>query len=326
MKRTIITLIQATVTFGLLWYIFRDPKNNAAMWEAIRESYLGWLVLGVASIGVAALIQAQRWHLLLEAQGIALGWLRTLRIYMIGFFFNLFLLGSTGGDVVKIYYAIRESSTRKSAAFLSVVVDRMMGMLALAAIAAFVIVLRWNVFMAHEVTRALLGAFAVVLGAMLSAVVAGFLVDRLGLADKLPHWLPLRKAITDFAKAFSIYARNGRVLVKTFALSLLCHVFNFSAFYCAARALEVFTGWQGLLDICSIIPIVMTLTALPISLSGVGVREKLFVVLCGIMFLVPEAKAVPISLLGFAPTIFWAVVGGVVYFFYRPQGGLRLDV
>ena len=139
MKRILFTSLQVAITLLLLWWIFRDPEKRARMAGALRAADYLWLIPGVLSIGCAFLFQTERWRLLLGVQGIHLGWWRTFRVYLIGAFFNLFLLGATGGDIVKIYYAMRETSSKKTAALLSVLVDRMVGMLALVAITAVLV-------------------------------------------------------------------------------------------------------------------------------------------------------------------------------------------
>jgi len=324
MKKKLISAAQALVTIGLLVWIFRDPVKNAEMAEAVSRAKWGWLLPGLASVGLACLLQTQRWFLLLRVQGVGMSWLRTLKIYMVGMFFNLFLLGSTGGDVVKIYYAMQEAKTRKEAALLSVLVDRIMGLLGLVVLTAVVVSLRWRELMAHQLTQALLLVLAGVMGGMLAVIAIGFFVDRLGLSQRVPAWMPLHKRIVEFAKAFSIYARDGQILGATLGISVVCHICNFCAFYFAARALGEFPGWVGLLDVSSVMPIIMTITSLPVSLSGVGVREGLFENLFAVMFATPKSVAVPLSLLGFCFTVFWAVVGGFIYFLYRPSDGLHL--
>ena len=44
---------------------------------------------------------------------------------------NVELPGSTGGDVVKAWYAARQAPSRRTAAVMSVIVDRIVGLLAL---------------------------------------------------------------------------------------------------------------------------------------------------------------------------------------------------
>jgi uncharacterized protein (TIRG00374 family) len=321
MKRILLPILQAAITIFLLWWIFRKPETRADMAKALQTADYLWLLPGIISVGIACLLQTERWRLLLKVQGISLGWFRTLRIYLIGLFFNLFLLGATGGDVVKIFYAMRETASKKSAAFLSVVVDRMMGLLALVAIAAVLCTLRFNELMAKPV---LMGSLALIMGVMVGVVFVGFIVDRFQLAHKLPRWLPLHAKIIEFATAFSIYTRDLRTMGLTFALSVPAHLLNFLAFYFAARAFGAFAGPSGVLDIFSVLPIINTITALPISLSGVGIREQLFYDLFHTLFGTTESVAVMISITGFMMTVFWALVGGCIYLVYRPSGGIHL--
>lgn len=321
MKRILLPILQAAITIFLLWWIFRKPETRADMATALQTADYLWLLPGIISVGIACLLQTERWRLLLKVQGISLGWFRTLRIYLIGLFFNLFLLGATGGDVVKIFYAMRETASKKSAAFLSVVVDRMMGLLALVVIAAVLCTLRFNELMAKPV---LMGSLALIMGVMVGVVFVGFIVDRFQLAHKLPRWLPLHAKIIEFATAFSIYTRDLRTMGLTFALSVPAHLLNFLAFYFAARAFGAFAGPSGVLDIFSVLPIINTITALPISLSGVGIREQLFYDLFHTLFGTTESVAVMISITGFMMTVFWALVGGCIYLVYRPSGGIHL--
>lgn len=324
MKRALLTTLQILVTCGLLWWIFRDPQQRQEMAAALGAAQWSWLLPGLLAVGLACVLQTERWRQLMAVQGISMSWSRAFRVYMIGAFFNLFLLGATGGDVVKIYYAMRETASKKSAALLSVLVDRMMGLLGLVLITAIVIAARWRELTAEAVTRGLLGTLVMVMGAMAGLVAVGFLVDRFHLASRIPSWLPLHGKIVELSHAFSIYARDARVLAVTFGLSVLCHICNFLGFYFAARAFGAFPGFRGFVDVASVLPIVMTIAALPISVSGLGVREVLFAQMFAAMFGTAAAASKMISITGFLLFVFWGLVGGIIYLFYRPSGGLHL--
>lgn len=317
MKRYILPVLQTLVTLGLLWWIFRDPEQNRLMLSALESAKFVWLIPGVLAVGAALLLQTQRWVMLLAVQGIAMGWWRAWRLIMVGAFFNLFLFGATGGDVIKIFYAMRETATKKSAAFLSVMVDRIVGLVALVVAAAVICAWNFSMLLSNPVTAALMGSLAVILGGSLGVIVAGFVVDRLQLAHRLPSWIPLHGRIVEMASAFSIYARDGRTLLATLGLSIPAHLLIFSAFYFSARA---FTDALSLMNVFCVMPIINTITALPISLSGVGVREKLFQNTFGALFGLPTDVSTVISLGGFSMTLFWGLVGGVVYLLYRPTG------
>jgi len=63
-----------------------------------------------------------------------------------------------------------------------------------------------------------------------------------------------------------------------------------------------------------IVPIVICISALPITPSGLGVRENLFVIMLGEPTIgIDGASALSLSLLALAGSIFWSLVGGIVY-------------
>jgi uncharacterized protein (TIRG00374 family) len=325
MKRILLPLLQTAITLFLLWWIFRDPTKRASMAEAIKTADFIWLIPGIVAVGMAFLLQTERWRQLLKVQGIHLTWLRTWRITMIGGFFNLFLLGATGGDVVKIFYAIKEAGSKKTAALLSVLVDRMIGLIALVAVTVFVCSLRWSELMSHPFTQAMMGTLFFVMGGMVGMIVAGFVVDRFHLSRFIPSWLPMHGKIMELSQAFSIYARDLKVLLVTIGLSIPAHFCNFLAYYFAARAFGSFAGKGGVMDIFSVMPMINTIAALPISLSGVGVREQLFEKSFAALFGTPASLAVMISMTGFMITVFWGLIGGLIYLLHRPTGGVKIS-
>jgi uncharacterized membrane protein YbhN (UPF0104 family) len=294
------------------------------MAEALRNAQLFWLIPALISLGAAFALQTERWRRLLLVQGITMGWGRTARVFLIGAFFNLFLLGSTGGDVVKIYYAMRETANRKSAAFLSVLVDRFMGVVGLVAVTCLLCSLHLGLLWTRPNMRLAVLVTAAVLGGSLALVAAGFLVNRFRWGSRIPQGLPLREKVLELATAIAIYAGNGRVLAATFGLSVGGHLLTFLAFFLVAQSFGLLPGWDGMVDLFSVLPVVMTMAALPVSLSGLGVRETMFE--DGLaLFGIPAAQAVMVSITGFLLIVFWGLVGGVIYLLYRPAGGIHLQ-
>ena len=63
-----------------------------------------------------------------------------------------------------------------------------------------------------------------------------------------------------------------------------------------------------------IVPMIGCVSALPITPNGLGVRENLYVlVLAGPVIHVAATSALSLSLLAYAGSLFWSLVGGVVY-------------
>jgi len=315
MKRVVIILIQALVTGALLWWIFHKPEKREMMAAALKTAEWGWFIPILLATGAAVLLQTWRWKLLLAVQGIHPTFRRVQALNMIGLFFNMFLPGSTGGDLLKIYFTIREAPEKKMPALLSVVLDRVMGLLALIAIAAVISILAFPLLWDNTTTRGLLITLGVICGGSLAVIAGGVIVEVFQLADRIPHWMPLRRPILELASAFSTYAKSPLTLLAAFALSLPVHLLLFSSYFFAACA---FGAGLSLTQLFTVLPIVLTIASLPISLAGLGVREELFQITLGALFGTLAGMGALIGFSGFLGLAFWAAIGGVIYIFYRP--------
>lgn len=318
LKKIIITLVQAAVTLLLLWWIFHDPAKRAQMVQALGKADPLWLVPAFFCFGLVLVCGAFRWQLLMRVQGISLSWFRVWQLVMIGMFYNLFLPGGTGGDLVKIFYAVREAPRSKSAVFLSVVVDRLAGMFALILVSSGVFLVFFKELTALPMVRAFTLAVCVIFALTLTLVLVGLIVDRFHLASRIPSGMPGHAAILDTARAFSVYARDWKTVAVAVLISLPLNLFIFAGAIFAASA---FPGNPGPAAMTSVIPVVNTISALPISLAGIGVREKLFSSMLHSLYGTPEDLGVLISITGFAIIVTWGLLGGVVSMLYRSGGG-----
>ena len=69
-----------------------------------------------------------------------------------------------------------------------------------------------------------------------------------------------------------------------------------------------------LLALCMVVPTVICIAAVPIFPGGLGVRESLLVYLLSVPAIHADAtKSLSLSLLAYAGSLFWSLVGGVVY-------------
>ena len=313
MKKVLVTLLQLTVTLALLWWILHDPERRREMGEALRLADWRWLGVGLLVLFGCTVVATARWKILLAVQDIHLTWFRSWQLFMVGMFFNLFMLGSTGGDVVKMYLTMREAPGRKAAALLSVFMDRVIGMLALIFLSIFFLYFRYDLLNHGEGSSALLNALLWLMAVALLAIVGMFVVSGLGWVHYLPAWTPWRGRFVEMSAACHLYACGWRRTIWAFFISFPLFAMFFTTFYFAARA---FTDQLGLVDIFSVMPIVAVITAIPISISGIGVREGLFVSLLA-PFGVSAAVATLISVSGFLINTVGSLIGGLVFLFYR---------
>lgn len=270
-------------------------------------------------MGMTLLIGIVRWRLVLQVQGLSLSLLRTAEISLVAHFFNSFLLGSTGGDLLKAYYAARETHHKKTEAVTTVFADRLIGLFSMLLFAGFMMIP--NLTLLRNEPRIAAVAWLILAMLLGCGVLVGFAFWS-GLSRRLPTartWLrrlPKGPLLEQSLEACRRFGRPG-FLLRTFGLSMVLNL---------ACVLQVFALVRGLdLDIpivtlCLVVPMIICVSALPITPSGLGVRENLYVWLLAVPgFGVPETRALSLSLLAYAGSLAWSLIGGLVYLTFKQR-------
>jgi hypothetical protein len=325
LKKVALTTLQVVITLGILFLVFRDPGKRAEIARALSQAHLGWLLLGLAVYGTIEILAGIRWQMLLRVQGIDLGSWRVMGLVFIGIFFNFFIPGGTGGDVVKVFYLLKETPGKKAQALLSVLVDRVIGVVSLAALAGVLVLTQWNWLTSSPGTRSYVWVTVAILLSSIGGLHFSYIVTSRGWVHKLPARMPGRDKLAELALAYNLYGRAWGASLGAFVISIVAHFGYFTTFYCAAEAFRT-TGTRipTLGELCAIMPIVNTIAAMPISLGGLGVREGLFEIFLGQLCGVSAGVAVVIASTGYLLTLAWGALGGLAYMVYRPSEHARL--
>jgi hypothetical protein len=295
------------------------------MLTTLRQAHALWLVLGFLLFGAVEWVASWRWRLLLRVQDIHFSLSRVFALDLMGLFFNFFMPGGTGGDVVKIFYLLKETPGKRPAALLSVLVDRLLGLVTLTVIAGIFAAANARWLLSSAVVSAyiwpalciLIGSFVFLLGA--------YVASSCGWVHLVPRWLPGRDLLGEVAMAYHLYGKKWRSSAQAFALSIVAHLGFIGMFYCTAQALR----HDGLPSpsygqLCTVLPLVNTLSALPISFGGLGVREGLLQIFLHELAGIRETDGVLISSAVYFLMFIWGLIGGVIYLFYRSSDHARL--
>ena len=317
MKKVLLSLLQIAVTIAVLFWVFHDPQKRAQMAVALRAADYRWIMAALVAYFIVEASAAVRWWILLKVQQIHLSMWRVSGLFLIGMFYNQFLPGGTGGDIIKSYFLLKETPGKATGALLAVVFDRMVGLVALISITGTLIALRYDWLTQLHETKHLVWLLMAILASAILMLVTSFVISGFHLAHKLPARFPGRERLIELSAAYHLYARHWRATLVAFGASVIAHLATFATFLCVAFA---FRANVGVIDFFAIMPIERTISSLPISFAGVGLREKIFQImlhgLCG----VPEAVAVLIGSMSFLVMLACSAPGGIVYFFYKPSG------
>ena len=285
------------------------------LWLTLKAMDLKFLALSIVLMGAILLLGLLRWHIILKVQGLQVPLGRTAEISLIGHFFNSFLLGSVGGDLLKAYYVARETHHKKTEAVVTVVVDRIIGLFSMLLLACIMML----------ATRPLLAVMNPKLKPVIWLVLAMtggcavfiFLSFWGGVSKGIPQFrvwlrkLPKGEMLERSIEAFRGFGRDKIFFLRVLPVSMLANV------VCIAHFMTLIWGFHldaPLLAIATIVPIVTCISTLPITPSGLGVRENLYVWFLATKGIgIPYAEALLISLIGFGTSLFWSAVGGLVY-------------
>jgi glycosyltransferase 2 family protein len=291
------------------------------LWRMLRSIRSVPLVVSTLIFGLPLWIGVFRWRIVLEAQGLHLSLNRATTISFVAQFFNSFLLGSTGGDLIKAYYAARETHHKKAEAVTTVFVDRLVGLWSMLLFAGVMMIPNYSMLRASNdigiPALFILAAFAgltVVLGiAFWGGVSKGFPKARHYLR-RLPKGDVLERSLDSCRQ----YGKHKSFLLKTVAISLVCNVL---------AVLQIMLLGQGLdlhipsIALFIIVPLIFCISALPLTPNGLGVRENLFVMMLAVLK-VPKPAALSVSLIASAQGLFWSMVGGLIYMGRREKDHL----
>ncbi len=265
----------AELARGALVPISRDPAASGAHFEwhpgmprVFRELDASGLLLAMGMLLVSAVMSVTRWWRLLALAGCPTSWWNALRLTFLGFFFNLVVPGLTGGDVIKAVLVVRENPQRRADAFVTVVVDRGLGLVVLAGLASLVVLftgdqfgdLRWPVVLSF--VAMVLGIFVVVHPGTRRVLGISRLLEK----------VPQRERLKSIERSLSEYARHPGEMLIAVVLSVVNHCGIAGAIWALGHAFGDTMSFPAYLGITAI---ANTVSSLPLAPSGLGVGEVL---------------------------------------------------
>jgi len=246
-----------------------SPRLQPGVLTTLRRMDWPVAVVGLVVMAVVFPLQTWRWLLLMRCRRMAVGFMRAFRLTMAGLFFNFCMPGTTGGDVVKAYYTAKNSG-QTTTAVISVLLDRVVGMIGLVLLAATVGLMLWHEPWVWRITLGLWGGLAV-----LAIAATGYLWPGwrrvLGL-DRLQGRLPGGELLARLDRAARAYRHHKATVAGTIAISLVVHACLMTSAALVGKALGVGHSFWLLI---AVLPLVLLAGSVPITFQGLGVMEWL---------------------------------------------------
>lgn len=305
--------LRLAVGLGLLAAALWLSRDQIAEVSARRPD-LRLFGLAFAAYFGGVLLAYLRWYLLVRAVDLPFGMRDAFRLGMIGTLFNLVIPGAIGGDFVKAAYLAREQS-RKGRAIATVVIDRIVGLIGLFALAAFTGGWSWG-RLGPDV-RGVVTAAWVALGVATLLLVLCFAMNPRGpLARRLSRRKKGALLVAELHATGLAYRRRFGVVALGAAMGALTHLGNVAAFDLLARGMFPASAAPTLADDLMIVPLVLFSTAIPLPFGGLGASEGV----SALLFRSVDFRGGAVTMLAFRLLQFGAAgLGAIVYAANRGQ-------
>lgn len=321
----LIQFLKLAVAAGLIYWLVSAGKLDFTQLSLVFKSPQLFLITVFGWFFISVILGSLRWWTLLRGVNLVAPYLRALQLQMIGLFFNATMPGSVGGDIVKGFYIIKDQEQGdKTPAMLTVLFDRIIGLMALFFMGAIVLLsidepgfhdglmrqVSWVTYFGASASL----AFLMLLLIPMPGVDA--LVDKL-LQRKIVGFSLLHK----IAIAAICYRQKPFTLIFALLISVVCQIGLFTYFW----YLSILTMNQSIdpFKLFAIFPVGMLLTALPLAPGGLGVGHLAFERLYQIVGLSEGATVFNIFALC---SLFMSLSGVIPYLVLRPKTPMEVEM
>jgi uncharacterized protein (TIRG00374 family) len=295
-----------------------QPLIRVGLASMVRDAEPVLLSLAILVFPITLIATGVRWWRLMRPLGIEMTLGRAYVLNMVGVFYNTFMLGSTGGDFIKAYYAGKHARRgQRAAAWLSVFIDRVIGLVVLVIIGGIAAITEW--FMLADKDSAVAYwclQIAWASAAILLAVGAGLFVAlhtpvrrTMGLSAAVKR-IPsdrVRDTLQSIYDVVDTYWRHPRSIIAACLLTVPVHVTVIISAMLAGQAFGLPIPWPYYF-VC--VPVIVLAASMPISPQGAGVMEFFAVLLTEPQgATVSQAFALALSIR--AVQILWNLTGGI---------------
>lgn len=277
-RQALVLLAKCLVAAALVGFLYHSGQLDLA-----QLGRLGGAPLALAAcLGLFVwnqFLTTTRWWLLMRARGLAVAWWPCYLMNLAGLFASMVLPGLLAGDVGKTYLLSRRSAGGAIDSFSTIVVDRLIGAVALIVLGTASVEWLFRMRPAMAASNASLPGIRLGMWIGLAAGVGGLAcllvrpLRHVVFFGPLPGWLPsqgpwgrVRSLVLGVRDAFGPYLHHRVALTIGFILSLANHLSTVLIFLMLADALgnqTIDTVWFFVF-----LPIAASVNSIPIAPAG----------------------------------------------------------
>lgn len=277
MKKIFVNILKAIITFAILYFMIGNGRLDFTCLDFFLRTPDLFFLLFIVFVFWSLPLISLRWWLLLRTVQINFPFLKALKLTWIGCFFSLGLPGSISGDVVKGYYVYKDNtSNSKINIFMTLIIDRFIGLSSLIFISFIILVYNLEFFSQQPKTK----TFVWIICGLFFGVVLFYLLAFLKFNEekdpflKIIKRLPVNESFIKLYEALKIYRDEKQILSAALLISLFDQTSILLIFYKITSLFEVAN--ISLPNLFTVIPLGLMTTVIPLAPVGIGVGHAAF--------------------------------------------------
>jgi len=307
MRKNIKLIIKAAVTIALMAIVMRRADLRL-MADLVYRCDLFLLVAGILALLASHLILVANWKFVLKSKAYQTPYFALLKLHFIGLFYNQILPTSIGGDIVKGFY-LADAIKNRVEAFSSLLVVRILGFVSVLILLICGFLLQPSFFSGFNLSQGL-GMSAILIAIIFLAFYYFFKSSAIARLIKRFHFFSnIAHKIEAFISALKAYYRKPNYVFAGLLLSFCTHSLVIMENFLIAKSLNIQVGLKFFIFA---VPAIVVITLLPISISGLGIREGSFAFLFSLVG-VGSSEAVAFSLVGYFILLSLGLLSGLIY-------------
>ena len=291
MEKTIKTLKKIMPIIGIILFIYIIINTGIGNIATTLAKISPILVIIAAAITIPSLIiRNTQWQIILKKQKIKIGFLRTLKIILIGKFYSLVTPGYTG-YYLRIFYVKDQTKEPLGKLFINTVITGLVNTLPL-----YIMLVVGALILAEQYPP----AFHIAIIFLIShiAVCIYFIKKERGektIKKVIKYLIPkkIKNHLNNFTDTFYNDFPKIKDLISPFIIGIILNIIGFIQLYILALSLGI--TQIDFLPFIAIMSIVYIVTTIPITVGGFGTREAAMIFLFSLYGVAPE-KAVALSI------------------------------
>ncbi len=320
MKKKLFNLLRIFISLAFLsLLIYRNKGNFSAILDTLKNIDIQLLVIALILYSAGISFIVLRWGILLAAHGYQIFKPFLWQSAFIGWFFNMLLPTSIGGDFYRVYDLYKNKKVPMNENISAVVMERIIGAISGIILLAISYFLGMFEYLDRNAVMGLFSAFGAILVFFTVLFFPRFFRIDIVLR-KFRIFSKIRPKLKEFHDILISYKNKIKYLAVSFFFSLSLQVLFITSFFFLNLSLGLGMKYRMLLFAQ---PFSSLASAVPITIGGMGIRENALVYAIE-NFGIDRADATLFSFIVLSIILFNALAGGLIYLFknvfYRSRG------